>query len=44
MEALLDERMRQKLTNQDEPGSGTNSPIYADKKRSSRKLFGLFQR
>ncbi|KAK7597792.1 hypothetical protein V9T40_010017 [Parthenolecanium corni] len=44
MEALLDERMRQKLTNQEEPTSGTNSPIYADKKRATRKLFGLFQR
>lgn len=44
MQALLDEQMRRKLINQDQPNSGTNSPISGDKKRSSRRLFGLFQR
>uniref|UniRef100_A0A8D9EH15 Bicaudal D-related protein homolog n=1 Tax=Cacopsylla melanoneura TaxID=428564 RepID=A0A8D9EH15_9HEMI len=45
MQALLDEQMRRKLTNQ-EPGSGQESPVSAEKKRQSkRSLFsGLFQR
>ncbi|CAH0753538.1 unnamed protein product [Bemisia tabaci] len=44
MQALLDEQMRRKLTNQEQPGSKTDSARSADQKRASRRLFGLFQR
>ncbi|KAI5736347.1 hypothetical protein M8J76_002290 [Diaphorina citri] len=45
MQALLDEQMRRKLTNQETPGSGQDSPVTAEKKRQSKRtLFGLFQR
>ena len=44
MQALLDEQMRRKLADPEQPVSGQNSPASAEKKRSSRRLFGLFQR
>lgn len=44
MQALLDEQMRRKLADPELPVSGQNSPASAEKKRSSRRLFGLFQR
>jgi hypothetical protein len=44
MQALLDEQMRRKLANPEQPTSGQNSPASAEKKRTSRRLFGLFQR
>jgi len=46
MQALLDEQMRRKLANPEQPAtsSGNNSPASAEKKRVNRRLFGLFQR
>lgn len=45
MQALLDEQMRRKLANPEQPMSGQNSPASsAEKKRPTRRLFGLFQR
>lgn len=44
MQALLDEQMRRKLANPEQPMSGASTPASVDKKRSSRRLFGLFQR
>lgn len=43
MQALLDEQMRWKLANPEQVSS-PNTPSSAEKKRSSRRLFGLFQR
>ncbi|XP_014248118.1 bicaudal D-related protein homolog isoform X2 [Cimex lectularius] len=44
VQALLDEQMRRKLANPEQPVSGQNTPSSAEKKRPSRRLFGLFQR
>uniref|UniRef100_A0A1B6E3R6 Bicaudal D-related protein homolog n=2 Tax=Clastoptera arizonana TaxID=38151 RepID=A0A1B6E3R6_9HEMI len=44
MQALLDEQMRRKLANPDQPMSGQSTPASAEKKRPTRRLFGLFQR
>jgi hypothetical protein len=44
MQALLDEQMRKKLTNQDHVSGETGVCVGADKKRASRLLFGFFQR
>lgn len=44
MQALLDEQMRRKLANPEQPPSGSSTPASVDKKRPSRRLFGLFQR
>ncbi|BES88885.1 Coiled-coil domain-containing protein [Nesidiocoris tenuis] len=43
MQALLDEQMRKKLANPEQPSSGSSSPATAEKKRASRRLFGIFQ-
>jgi len=44
MQALLDEQMRRKLTNQDHLNGEASVSMSADKKRASRLLFGFFQR
>ncbi|KAF6214424.1 hypothetical protein GE061_009167 [Apolygus lucorum] len=44
MQALIDEQMRKKLANPEQPSSGSNSPASVEKKRTSRRLFGIFQR
>ncbi|KAG8285893.1 coiled-coil domain containing protein 64 [Homalodisca vitripennis] len=46
MQALLDEQMRRKLANPEPeiPSSGQSTPASAERKRPSRRLFGLFQR
>lgn len=46
MQALLDEQMRRKLANPEpeQSSSGQSTPASAERKRVSRRLFGLFQR
>ncbi|XP_054284541.1 bicaudal D-related protein homolog [Macrosteles quadrilineatus] len=46
MQSLLDEQMRRKLANPEpeQSSSGQSTPASAERKRTSRRLFGLFQR
>lgn len=44
VQALLDEQMKRKLANPEQLTSGQSTPSSAEKKRSTRRLFGLFQR
>lgn len=44
VQALLDEQMKRKLANPEQPPSGQSTPSSVDKKRPTRRLFGIFNR